>query len=531
MAKLNLMDLEDAPLSKGATTSQKIAIQGLEDVPKKDFDFSILQTFANVPQSAKRQLSGIYELGKDVIGSALNMEMPETFKGISKAAQGTYELAERKFSDSPLMDIRPYSENEKIAMSIAAGAKERYGGVQNIQKTIQEDPVGFLFDFSGTAGTLGGAAKLSGLSKAGDILGKTSKYTDPLYVPTKTAGYIGTPILGLSTGAGGETISQIYQSAKAGEKGAKQAMRGKVSANELLTDAQTGLQNLIQKKNKQYQTAKEGWAASKEKLNFDEIKAEFNKQNQTLVVAKPKYKLSKKGPELVEPELKTIGADEQKVIDELQNVIEKWEKRPDQHTALGLDALKQRIDAIYPSNPDMKQAQRILSGTRNKVKDMIQSKNPDYKTAMADYEEATSLIKDIKQSLSLNDKASKDAALTKILSSTRDNRINRFELVQELEKAGGKGILGKIAGYSSQSVVPRGLVGQLTGTAGLLGLELSQLPLLTLTSPRIVGEAADIAGRVARREPYARYGAIGLSEAGRLPEATGLLDYRDEPVY
>lgn len=68
--------------------------------------------------------------------------------------------------------------------------KQRYGGWDNIKKTLYEDPVGVAADVATFAGGVEGAAKLGTLSKLGDFskvaetASTVSKFTDPLQAVT-----------------------------------------------------------------------------------------------------------------------------------------------------------------------------------------------------------------------------------------------------------------------------------------------------------------------------------------------------------
>jgi hypothetical protein len=57
------------------------------------------------------------------------------------------------------------------------------------------------------------------------------------------------------------------------------------------------------------------------------------------------------------------------------NDIGEWKKDSTLHTAEGLDALKQRLDALYPESPMQRQAQRAITSVRNAVKDTIVSQD------------------------------------------------------------------------------------------------------------------------------------------------------------
>jgi hypothetical protein len=169
-----------------------------------------------------------------------------------------------------------------------------------------------------------------------------------------------------------------------------------------------------------------------------------------------------------------------------------------------LDALKQRLDAVYPDSPVHNQAQRVITTVRNAVKDTIVKQSPEYAATMKAYEEAITLEKEIARTLSLGDKASADTALRKLTSLGRNN-VNtnygyRLDLAKALEQQGGRDLMPAIAGQTMSSWTPRGLTGQLgapaTAGAALLGNPAMALA-LPFMSPRLVGEGSYRAGQLA----------------------------------
>lgn len=91
--------------------------------------------------------------------------------------------------------------NEEYADALINFYKERYGGIDNIKRTIYDDPVGFALDVSTVLG--GGSAAVKGLSalsgssklgRAGQILRTASEITDPLSFSTKITGKVTSPL-------------------------------------------------------------------------------------------------------------------------------------------------------------------------------------------------------------------------------------------------------------------------------------------------------------------------------------------------
>ena len=329
-------------------------------------------------------------------------------------------------------------------------------------------------------------------------------------------------VVGMTTGTGGEALMQAYKAGKVGgEKGKVFAenMRKDVPVDAVLKEARDSLQQMKANKSAEYVTNKSGWAADQTILDFTPIEQSFKSLEDSLKVTdksgKSKWKISK-------PELSKIQ--------EVKQVINEWKRTPSLHTTLGLDALKQRIDAIYPESPKQSQAQRVITGASKSVKDTIIKQAPDYANAMKDYESMSSLINEIESALSLGNKKSKDTALRKLQSLTRNNvQTNyggRLDMVKDLEAAGAGNILPAVSGQALSSLVPRGLAGQgIAGGATIASigslLNPKTLALLPFTSPRLMGEAAYMSGRAsnylpnlpsAQYIPPPLYGLLGAEE-------------------
>lgn len=303
-------------------------------------------------------------------------------------------------------------------------------------------------------------------------------------------------ILGMTTGTGAEAISQAYKAGKVGgEKGKVfiENMRQDVPIDTVLSEAKQALQTMKANKSADYVSSKTGWAADTTKLDFSPIEQSFKNLEDSLK-EQGKWK---------------IGKDEQAKVSEVKKVISDWKRSPSLHTTVGLDALKQRIDAIYPDSPKQSNAQRVITGSSNAVKDTIIKQAPDYAEAMKDYETMSSTIKDIESALSLGNKSSKDAALRKLQSLTRNNvQTNyggRLNMAKQLEQVGGENIMPAVSGQALSSKTPRGLAGQ--GGASIAALlsyfNPATLATLPVTSPRLMGESAYKLGQASSYLPTA----------------------------
>lgn len=302
--------------------------------------------------------------------------------------------------------------------------------------------------------------------------------------------------LGVSTGAGEESIAQALRAGREGNEAFLQNIKGEVSAENVLKQAKEALSNMRSARSQEYQ---KGIATTKENqvfLNFKPIREAFDETLSTL---------KSKG---IGEEASKVGPDTMKKVNEIKGILNEWQKKPTLHTAGGLDDLKQRLDDVYTEGMT-DQAKRVLSNTRTAVKNTIVDQDANYAKTMANYEEALGLEREIEKALSLGKKSAADTAIRKLQSLTRNNANTnygyRMELAKALQQQGGQDLMPALAGQALSSFTPRGLAGQGAalgiGAGGALTVNPMALAALPLTSPRLVGMGAYGVGKASTKIP------------------------------
>lgn len=524
-------DLSTAkPVTEAAASTGPAALpaarEGWSDLP------------SNIPSSAGKFIGGIADavthpidtvstIG-DALAGGLRNAMPA----------GVRDFIDKL--DSPEGKASALKATE-VADAVGGMYKERYGSLDKIKQTLITDPVGAMADLStiltGGSSAAGAAGKVAGMAGAAktasalgttaDVLSATGRATNPM-VPAvaagklvaKGAGGVAKFGLGLTTGVGAENVSEAAKAGYAGNADFWDNMSGARSMTDVLTDAKNGLQQMRDTRLGAYKQGIMSTAADTKRLNFGAIDQKLTDLTDS-IMHKGYWK---------------IGPEEVADIDKLHEVVNKWRADPTMHDAAGLDALKQRIDAIYPSSPMHNRAARVITGVRNAVKDTIVAQVPEYAKTMADYENALNVEREIERALSLGTKASQDTAMRKLQSLSRNNVNtnygNRLSLARQLEQQGGVQIMPSIAGQSMNSWLSRGLTGQLgnmaTAGAAALGHPGAML-MMPLQSPKMVGATAYGAGRLAAGVEAAagktgitpamgRAAGLGASQAGVIGE-------------
>lgn len=474
------------------------------DLPTPNTGFSPVKMALNAPRSLyQNTLGGLVEVVTNPVQTASSL-MDVAAGGLYNATPEAVRNFINKFETNP--EARARAVN--MANIVGKDYAKTYTTGEGFKQTMQEDPFRVLGDVSLLAtGGATAAARIPAAASMAKTAAKVADITNPMtaakYVAGNTlptVGNVTANVLGLTTGVGPETVKTAYESGVRGAEAFKQNIRGEVPKTDVLDEARQALQTMRESKSSAYQQGIGTTAADTTKLNFQPIDDAFNNIKATL------YQGNRA----------KVGQDQLNKVAEVEAVLSEWRADPNAHTAIGLDALKQRIDAIYPESPMQKQAQRVITETRKKVYDTIVQQSPDYAKTMADYEKAISIEKEIERALSLGKNSSADTALRKLTSLARNN-VNanygyRLDLAKALEQQGNADLLPAIAGQSMSATLPRGLAPQVAGAAAIpsavqsfaAGVTPMSLLAAPLFSPRLVGEAAYGAGAAQRAVQQSR---------------------------
>ena len=450
----------------------------------------------------------------DVAGSAVQNLIPSTGRvigGVAEAVMSPVKTArslvdlgagaiQNALPESLVNAIGADKPSQEMASNVGQFYKERYGSMPGFKEALATDPAGVAADAASvlTGGSLA-AARVPGMSRLAEGLKRSASAVDPLAnvargagAITRGAGSTAAALLGNTTGAGSEAIKQAYSAGRAGGSKADEFsgnMRGNVPMTDVLDAAKADLSVMQKMKSAEYNSNMASVRGSKEVIDFSGI-------NKSLADAKAKvmYGSQVKNPQAAQ------------ALSSIQKEIGDWNKLdPAQyHTPEGMDALKQKIGGIVESIPFEAKTARMVGGdVYNSIKSEITKQAPEYAKTMKDYVAASDQIKEIERALSLGQKSSVDTAMRKLQSLMRNNVNtnygNRQALARQLEQMGGKDLMPALAGQALNSPTPRGLQALgATGTGVAAFFNPSVLPLLAAQSPRLAGEAALAAGKVAR---------------------------------
>jgi hypothetical protein len=384
------------------------------------------------------------------------------------------------------------SGHEQYAEQFGQMLADRYGGWEQVKKTLATDPVGFMADASLLLGGGGAAARIPAV---GGKIARVAKELDPL-TQAGRVGKVGGEVLAHGVGdiATGTSAEAIRSAARAGyEGGAKDEeftrnLRGQGSASDITEGAQRAVGYLKQRKNAQYKSDMVSTGLDKTILSWNDIQTAQHEMDKVA---------NFKGV--------SISPSTADVRNHINAAIDFWQnqKASEFWTPSGFDALKQYVGDILDQTKPGTREHMVANTMYNAIRDTVIKQVPDYGKAMKGYEEASQIIRELEKTLSLGQTNTVDTQLRKLQSVMRNN-VNtnwgrRAELVDFLKDAGAPHILEQLAGQALGTWVPRGLARYFAGAEGASLLRTpAKLPLLAVASPRAVGEITRGAGKVGK---------------------------------
>ena len=406
---------------------------------------------------------------------------------------------------------------------------ERYGSLEGLASTLYEDPAGALADLSSVLGGAGLAAKsVPGAARLSQGLRSAAAGIDPVTQigrgATGIAGMAARPVakiteagLGATTGAGSEAINiALTRNTKA----FTEAMRGKVEDLDIVRDARSALQDLRNRRGQEYRSRLDELRQSEVQVDLTSVRNTTKRVLEDFRAKRSKKTTPDPTPENPVPESAgggidfssaAVGRQGQKDIAQVVDLIDGWTDT----SALGVDALKRRLDDFYSESG---QARAFVNTLKGEVRQALDSSVPGYKQMTRDYAAATEVIELIDKELSLGQQTG--TAVRKLANALNQNSTYRQTVIEALDNAAGGELLGKVAGSSFQGMAPRGIMRPLSAGHLIWSLgtgNLAAIPGLAFASPRMMGEALTAISALKR----------GTATVGsRLPSSPGSIAYR-----
>lgn len=494
-----------APIPSGGPNSRSwgdVALSAVQNAPASAVDFgkSLIHPFLHPAETGK----ALVALG-DAVGSK-----------ISRPG----DLLRAGDPEPTPEQLKARAQREAPADALGQLYKDRYGGIENIKNTLATDPVGLLADASLPL-TAAGALPVRGAQ----IAGRVGAAIDPLTIVGRgvqgtgtLAGKLASNGLGMTTGAGTESVRQAFKAGSEGNRSFLEHMRGDRPITEVADMARDAVDAMRKERSEAYKSGMVDVSKDRTILDFGPIDKAIGEANAVGTFHNVVTNRS-------------AGDTTAKMF----QLVDEWKSYDPAvfHTPEGLDALKRAIgdvrDSTEHGTPSRVAADRVYSA----LKGQIEAQAPGYAKTMADYAKASDELKEVTKTFSLGEKASSDTALRKLQSITRNNvqtnygeRTRLADVLAQHEP----NLQPAIAGQAMNTIMPRGLVarGGAMGGAGMAAhlMDPTLAAMLPLTSPRLVGEATYATGALGRKgselaeamainAPNVRTAGQGAYQAGR----------------
>lgn len=400
--------------------------------------------------------------------------------------------------------------NERVSQTAQAAGQffaDRYGGTEEIKKTLATDPVGAVAD---AAAVLTGGGALA--SRAPGVVGAVGRGAqaaastiDPLAAAGRTVARSGNLIadaLGVTTGAGARPIREAYQAGVNTNPAFLEHMRGLRPIDDVVDMAEGAVGVMGRERGQAYNANMAAVRASQQPMNFQPVLNELNRTRNLAVYTSPTGR--------------TIVRDQQALDTHarISNLVNDFMSLPAaERTPAAFDALKQSLGDIRQRTQQGTSERTIAADIYRVVRDEIVNQVPEYAAAMRDYGAASDAIGEMRRTLSINDRAATDTTLRKLQSTMRNNVNTNYgqrERLLDTLAQHEPNLPAALAGQSLNTWAPRGLarVSPMGVVAsGAATMNPAALAVLPLTSPRLAGEASFAAGRAAGAAGRAATGA------------------------
>lgn len=458
----------------------------------------------------------------------------ETIKGIGDVIEGAGEKIGRKVV-APVFKLDaskvPVSEKEQKINNLVDYFGQRYGGnnanevAKNIGDTAYSDPAGFLLDLStfigGGAGAAGKVGKLKGvanvMSKADPLPIVAKAAGKAVSVPFKAAGNLGAEILGTTTGAGSRSIKEAFKATPE----FTEAMRGKISPEQIVQTTRGGIGKVKQARGAEYQKAMGEIEKTNQQIyDIAPVKSKFNET------------LEQFGGVLDDEGTIDLTAsaliDDTNKITAIKKLLDRWETTPGKLTVKGVDTLKQQLNNFKVKNNDA--LNKFIDNVSRSAKEMIKEV-PGYKQMEKAYGTQSEFIKQLESAF--DSKNSVDTAINKLNATMKQNKGFKQNLLDQLNAEAGQNINAQVSGSMMNPKLPQGFAKAATqiGTAGAVAMGVGMvklLPWLAVASPRLVGEFLRLSGAGANQIKKINQAVAAYKKAAETAAKAGYYQQKTE---
>lgn len=351
-----------------------------------------------------------------------------------------------------------------------------------------------------TGGAMAASGAVSGVQSGGDAASTILGTALPAFMSApaaKVAGKVASEVLGKTTGAGEAAIARAFLHPDS--SGLVKAMRGEINPSQIVDNLQNTVKGVRDAAGDSYKQTLS--AISNQSVPGWHAKAGQALQdiNDTLTTQLKKFGvIESQGKNGTELDMKHLTGATPEEVKNLVETVRNWGSEARDLTPGGLDTLKKKIgDVVGDTNSAL--ANRVYDTAKQKLNTII----PGYESMTADYVNASDLLRTMKKEFNVTPGGNDNAGVVsrKIQNMLKQNTTFREDLMNKLP--GGSELLDQIAGLHLNANLPKGILGQLLGAGSFFGggallHNPASIPAIAAASPRLVGEGARIAGKIAQ---------------------------------
>ncbi len=406
-------------------------------------------------------------------------------------------------------DPKTKAANEAMINALESHYATGYGSVKGFKKNLATDPFGVAMDAStiidpaaGAIGKMGEAGKLGALSGVAKTAAGAAKYANPVQSALAIARAPGAALSAVGRGVGSVTsrvpMSALDLATAAGKSGgaAQEAFsrfaNGSGDTAEFATAAQNAMQKIRDKASADYLAGKS---------NLAPVTPSFKPIDDAVAEARQRTMLGGRSFQQQAGQFQNAND----AIDKAEAMIGAWKSNPAVGNLDGVDNLKQAIYDQAASHPAGSAANGALMKIYHGVKQALVDADPAYADLMESYQEGLRNTNDLTKTLGLGKNAAASATLAKNLKALKTGTGTNLlqQLLDQDPRIGGM-LAGSAVNPWSQhaslweAALGAGLPTMLAHPIGAMGAIPGAAAGFAMSSPRIVGSAANMAGKAGR---------------------------------
>ena len=405
------------------------------------------------------------------------------------------------------------AKNEALAQALENHYATAYGSVRGFKQAVATDPVGVLMDASMVADPVAGAlgkvadvGKLGAISDAAGVASKVLPYVNPIksaLAVARAPGAIASKVMrGFGSVTSGVPTSALKLATEIGSDADPVAQAAFTKFATGQGDATSVYQNAQQRLAQTRQAASDKYLS--DKAGLADVQPSFDPIDQSIADARSKIQMG--GPQFQQAAGQFPEANA--AVDQAESTINAYRNSPDPlHQSLnGVDNLKQALYDQASNYSSGSAANSALMGIYHGTKQALVDADSGYADLMDQYQTAKVGINDLTKTLGLGPRAAASGAMTKMLRQMKTAPGQNL-LAQLME--GNPELRGALAGAAIQPWARGnmslweaalgagpGLAASLVHPLASAGIIPGAMAGLIASSPRIVGSAANLAGKV-----------------------------------